>query len=95
MKEQGDNNDEIKKNESKKWTIKIVMAYVMQNLKRLNGSEIEFGKLRVTDDYTLKERELIRSWVKKAEEKTTGDSEFHYRVRVIQKTGYILHIFPR
>ena len=81
MKEQGDNNDEIKKNdedilkrflekvsvarlgkpnESKKRTIQIVMAnyiskaYVTQNLKRLKGSEIEFGKLRVTDDYTLK-----------------------------------------
>ena len=128
MKEQEDNNDEIKKNdedilkrflekvdsdsipvsvaglgkpnESKKRTI-IVMAnyiskaYVMQNLKRLKGSEIEFGKLRVTDDYTLIERELIRSWVKKAEEKTTDDSEFDYRVRGDPKKGLHQASFPK
>ena len=73
----------------------ISKAHVMQNLKRLKGSEIEFGKLRVTDDYALKERELIRSWVKKAEEKTAGDSEFDYRVRGDPKNGLHLAPFPK
>ena len=78
-------------------TIKIVMAnyiskaYVMQNLKRLKGSEIEFGKLRVTDYYTLKERELLKKLKKKLQvilNLITGSG-------VIQKMGYIWHFFPR
>ena len=45
----------------------------MGNLKRLKGTEDEFGKLSVTDDYTSSERELIKSWVKRAAEKSAGD----------------------
>ena len=67
----------------------------MQNLKRLKDSENEFGKLRVTDDYSLKERELIRSWVKPAEEKSAADSEFDYRVRGDPKNGLHLAPFPK
>ena len=54
-----------KPNENNKRTMKIVMAssnendFIMGNLKHLKGSE-DFGKIRVSDDYTNEERDLIR-----------------------------------
>ena len=57
-----------KPNENNKRTMKIVMASSNGNLKHLNGSE-DFGKIRVTDDYTNGERDLIRHWVKEEEKK--------------------------
>ena len=33
---------------------------VMKNLKRFNGSENEFGKISVKEDYTTNERDQIR-----------------------------------
>ena len=63
-------------NEKKMRTIKIVMKrkadkdMVMTNLKHLKGTEDSFGKVRITDDYTLEERNLIKDLVKQAESKS-------------------------
>ena len=35
----------------------------MANLNKLKDTEEEFGKIRITDDYTNTEREQIRMWV--------------------------------
>ena len=67
----------------------------MGNLKRLKGTEDEFGKLSVTDDYTSSERELIKSWVDRAAEKSAGDTEYIYRVRGDPKNGLRLASFAR
>ena len=76
-----------KPNETNKRTMKIVMntrqdkERVMANLNKLKDTEEEFGKIRITDDYTNTEREQIRMWVKKAEEKSSSGTKLVYRVR--------------
>ena len=81
--------------------MKIVMktkndqVKVMNNLGKLKGTEEQFGKIRITHDYTNKERELIKMKVKEAEEKSTGDTERVYRVRGDPKNGLRLVAFPR
>lgn len=88
-------------NETKNRTMKIVMktkndqVKVMNNLGKLKGTEEQFGKIRITHDYTNKERELIKMKVKEAEEKSTGDTERVYRVRGDPKNGLRLVAFPR
>ena len=69
--------------------------HFMRNLNRLKGSEKEFGKISVTADYTRRERDLIKIWVKKAEEKSQDDSEKLYRVRGDPKQGLRLVSFAR
>ena len=86
---------------NKKRTVKVVVStsidtdYVMRNLKRLKNTENKFGKIRVTNDDTSGEREQIKNWVKKAEEKSSGDSNFIYRVRGDPKNGLRLVAFTR
>ena len=90
-----------KPNETNKRTMKIVMKTkqdkerVMANLKKLKDTEEEYGKIRITDDYTNTEREQIRMWVKKAEEKSSADTERVYRVRGDPKNGLRLVSFLR
>ena len=67
---------------------------IMNSLKRLKGSE-EFGKVRVTHDYTRHERELIKQKVKEAEERSKADAEKIWRVRGDPKTGLHLKDFAR
>ena len=87
--------------ESKQRTLRITMKTkqdkdsVMANLKRLRGTEEEFGKISVTEDYTSVERDLIRSWVKDAEVKSLNDPEKIYRVRGDPKNGLRLVFFTR
>ena len=90
-----------KPNETNKRTMKIVMntrqdkERVMANLNKLKDTEEEFGKIRITDDYTNTEREQIRMWVKKAEEKSSSDTKRVYRVRGDPKNGLRLVSFLR
>ena len=90
-----------KPGENKKRTLKIAMTAIeekenfMQNLNRLKGSENEFGKISVTADYTTRERDLIKIWIQKAEEKSRDDSEKFYRVRGDPKQGLRLVSFAR
>ena len=54
---------------------------VMSNPKFLKGTEDYFGKIRITDDFTRSERDMIRDMVKKAEAKSVEDPNNAYRVR--------------
>ena len=87
-------------NNMNKRTMKIVMTssdekdFIMENLKQLKGSEV-FGKIRVTDDYTNGERDLIRLWVKEAEQKSATAVNKVYRVRGDPKNGLRLVTFAR
>ena len=90
-----------KPNKNKRRTIKVTMKNnqdkenVMSNLRRLKDYAKEFGKISVTDDYTSGEREQIRCWVKKAEEKSSKDPEYVYRVGGNPKSGLRLVTFTR
>ena len=90
-----------KPNETNKRTMKIAMIskqdkeHVMSNLNKLKDTEEIFGKIRITDDYTSTEREQIRMWVKKAEQKSSTDTERVYQVRGDPKNGLHLVSFLR
>ena len=90
-----------KPNDTKKRTMKIVMKskhdkeWVMANLNKLKNTEEQFDKIRVTDDYTIAEREQIKMWVEKAEKKSSSDTERVYRVRGDPKNGLRLVSFLR
>ena len=60
---------------------------VMSRLSRLKNTEEEFGKISITEDYTQTEREMIKSWSKKAEEKSATDETHVYKVRGDPKNG--------
>ena len=84
-----------KVNEGKNRTLKIVMKNkqvkerILRNLNRLNLKDTveEFGRIGVTDDYTNREREEIKNWIKKAQEKSAQDPEKCLKSEEIQKTG--------
>ena len=90
-----------KPTENKRRTIKVTMKNnqdkenVMSNLRRLKDYAKEFGKISVIHDYTSGEREQIRCWVKKAEEKSSKDLGYVYRVRDNPKNGLRLVTFIR
>ena len=82
-----------KPNESKGRVLKICMKtkagkeMVMTNLRKLKGTEDEFGKISVTEDYTKTEREEIRKFTIKAKEQQQNDSTRVYKVRGDPKNG--------
>ena len=88
-------------NDKKMRPIKITMksvedkSKVMKNLRHLKGTENEFGRLSVKDDYTNTEREEIKSWVQKAKDKSANDADRIYKVRGDPKNGLRLVSFPR
>ena len=90
-----------KANNEKRRPIKLVMKSkedkmkVMSNLNKLKGTENDLGKISVTDDYTNTERDEIRRWVQKAQEKSAQDPENIYKVRGDPKNGMRLIWFPK
>jgi hypothetical protein len=60
---------------------------VMANLKRLKGSEEEFGKISVTDDYTASEREMIKDFSDRAKEQGKKDPTRVFKIRGDPKNG--------
>ena len=82
-----------KPNESKKRVIKICMktkeakSSVMSNLGLLKGTEEVFGKISVTEDYTVSEREKLREFSVKAKEQQKNDPTRVYKVRGCPKNG--------
>ena len=68
---------------------------VLQNLRKLKGSEEIFGKISVTDDYTVNEREQIKRYVEDAKAKSTNDVKNVWLVRGDPKNGWKLVSFPR
>ena len=82
-----------KPNESKRRVMKICMktkdakASVMSNLGLLKGTEETFGKISVTEDYTVSEREKLREFSAKAKEQEKNDPTRVFKVRGDPKNG--------
>ena len=86
----------IGKSSNKDRPIKMIMNNeeeknnIMFNLRKLKDAEEKFKKLRITDDYTIEEREEIRKWVQKARLKTSEEvenSRYVWCVRGSPKNG--------
>ena len=82
-----------KPNESKCRVLKIVMQTkaakeeVMANLRRLKGTDDQFGRISVTDDYTNSDREKIRDFANRAREQAKSDPTRVFKVRGDPKNG--------
>ena len=82
-----------KANSNKARVLKIVMPTkaskddVMDNLRKLKGTENKFGKISVTDDYTVTERQKIKDFTEKAREQSKQDSTRVFKVRGDPKNG--------
>ena len=92
-----------KPDDAKKRPIKVITAnenekdMIMANLKRLKDQDAYRG-ISITDDYTINERNLIRSKAeeaKKNNEKEPADSQFIWRVRGTPKNGLTLKKFRK
>ena len=79
--------------ESKRRVMKICMktkeakVNVMSNLGFLKGTEEVFGKISVTEDYTVSEREKLREFSAKAKEEEKKDPSRVFKVRGDPKNG--------
>ena len=60
---------------------------VMSRFGNLKNADEVFRKLSVREDYTIKERELIREWVNKAERKNVEEITKAWKVRGTPKNG--------
>ena len=80
-------------NEARMRTLKTVMKTevekeeVMANLKKIKGTEEEFGKISVTRDYSSTEREKIRDYAAKAKAQGEQDPTRIYKVLGDPKNG--------
>ena len=59
----------------------------MRRLINMKNAEEQYKAISVKDDYTLEERDLIRHWVKKAEEKNKKENTTEWKVRGTPKNG--------
>ena len=62
---------------------------------RLKGTEEEFGRISITEDYIQNEREEIKKYVTEARKKTEEDPNNIYMVRGTPKNGLRLAKFAR
>ena len=80
-------------NEKKQRPIKLVMdnlsdkESIMSRLSNLKNAEPIYRSVSVRDDYTIEERELVREWVKKAEDKNKEYNTQVWKVRGTPKNG--------
>ena len=91
-----------KKEPNKNRTLKVIMKTnqdkldVLQNLRKLKGSEEMFGKISITSDFTVHEREQIKRYVQDAKTKSSDATENVWRGRGDpSKNGLKLVPFPR
>ena len=88
-------------NEAKMRTLKIVMKTeaekeeVMGNLRKLKGTEWEFGKISVTRDYSSTEREKIKEYAAKAKAQGEQDPTKIFKVRGDPKNGLRIISYKR
>ena len=84
-----------KPNDDKRRPLKLVMnssedkgsISIMSRLVNLKNADGIYRKLSVRDDYTIEEREQIKSWVRKAEEKNKEENTQSWKVRGTPKNG--------
>ena len=88
-------------NEKKMRVLKVVMKSeadkdnVMANLRRLKGTEDDFGKISVTSDYTRSERDKINEFLTKAKRQNEEDPTRVHKVRGDPKNGLRIISFKR
>ena len=89
--------------EQSKRPIKVVMSsetekeLVMANLKNLKGKE-NYRRISITDDHTIKERNMVQEFVKKAKaanENEDSNSGFEWKVRGSPKNGMSIKKFKK
>ena len=82
-----------KVSETRKRPVKIVMNNsadkdsIMARLGNLKNAEPIYKSLSVRDDYTIEERELIKEWVMKADNKNKENNTQAWKVRGTPKNG--------
>ena len=70
---------------------------IMANLKELKGEE-QYKGISVTDDYTSKDRNMIKEWIekaKKANEEEPTESQYEWKVQGTPKNGMRLKKFQK
>ena len=89
-----------KVNENNKRPLKLVMnnkadkENVMKRLGNLKSNDT-YRNISIRDDYTLEERELIKEWVTKANEKNIKENTNEWKVRGTPKNGLIIKRFKK
>ena len=85
-----------KPNENKKRPVKLVMSNagdkdkIMSRLGNIKNADEVYRTLSITDDHTIEERELIKEWIKKAEQKNKEENTKDWKVRGTPKNGLCL-----
>ena len=60
---------------------------IMSSLKKLKNAEAPLRRISVRDDYTIEERQLIKSMQEEAKRRNTADNVTHWKVRGTPKNG--------
>ena len=82
-----------KENNKKKRPVKVIMNTseekdrIMSRLNNLKNADEIYRSLSVRDDYTIEERNLIRQYVNKAEQKNKAENTKDWKVRGNPKNG--------
>ena len=85
-----------KPNEKKMRPVKLVMENedekdtIMSRLANLRTADDIYRKLSIREDYTIEERELIRSYVAQAKKQNEKDNTTEWKVRGTPKNGLVV-----
>ena len=63
---------------------------IMENLGKLKHADQEYKKLSIRDDYTIKQRDLIRRYSDEAKQKNLMENTTAWKVRGTPKKGLYL-----
>ena len=61
---------------------------IMSRLSNLKNAEEKCRRISVKDDYTLKERNLVKHWLKIADEKNKAEGTTKYKIRDTPKKRF-------
>ena len=61
---------------------------IMARLGNLKNAEDIYHQLSVRDDYTIEERNQIKEWVKKADQKNRDENTQRGKCEAVQKTAF-------
>ena len=61
---------------------------IMSRLSNLKNAEEEYRRISVKNDYTLEERNLVKHWLKKADEQNKAEGTTKYKIRGTPKNGF-------
>ena len=74
--------------------IKLIMSssdekdLIMSRLSNLKNAEEKYRRISVKDDYTLEERNLVKHWLKIADEQNKKEGTTKYKIRGTPKNGF-------